>query len=58
MKCPVDKIRLKMSISAYVFIKANAGKVADVLVKVKDVPNIKEAHMVIGVYDVVAFLTV
>ncbi|MDI6839890.1 MAG: Lrp/AsnC ligand binding domain-containing protein [bacterium] len=42
-----------MAISAYVFINTDAGKVDKVLEKVKKLPDVKEAHIVTGYYDVI-----
>ena len=39
---------------AFVLINAEVGSENDVLKSLEDVPEVKEAHVVYGVYDVVA----
>jgi len=39
---------------AYVLINADVGKENDVLGELKDIPSVKEAYFVYGVYDIVA----
>jgi DNA-binding Lrp family transcriptional regulator len=40
--------------TAYVLINADVGKENDVLKALKNVPSVKEAYFVYGVYDIVA----
>ena len=47
-----------MEISAYVLIKLRPGQAEEVLKKVREIPNVKKAHMVTGIYDVILFITV
>jgi DNA-binding Lrp family transcriptional regulator len=39
---------------AYVMINTEIGTMEDVLKILKKIPNVKEAHMVYGVYDIIA----
>jgi DNA-binding Lrp family transcriptional regulator len=39
---------------AFVFINAEAGFEAEVLERLREVPEVKESHLVYGVYDLVA----
>lgn len=39
---------------AFVFINVNAGSEAEVVNKLRELPEVKEAYFVYGVYDVVA----
>jgi len=39
---------------AYVMINTEIGTMEDVLIILKKIPNVKEAHMVYGVYDIIA----
>jgi DNA-binding Lrp family transcriptional regulator len=45
-----------MEVLSYVFIKTNAGKTVQALTEIRKFPEIKEAHMVTGDYDIIAFL--
>jgi DNA-binding Lrp family transcriptional regulator len=40
--------------TAFVLINAEIGSESDVLKDLKDIPEVKEAHMVYGVYDIIA----
>lgn len=42
-----------MGISAYVLIKLKPGTASDVLKDLKKYPEISEAHMVTGIYDII-----
>lgn len=42
-----------MGISAYVLIKLKPGTAGEVLKTLKKFPEISEAHMVTGIYDIV-----
>ena len=43
--------------TAFVLINAEIGAENDVLKDLKSIPEIKEAHMVYGVYDIIARVT-
>ncbi|MDD5528943.1 MAG: Lrp/AsnC ligand binding domain-containing protein [bacterium] len=45
-----------MEVLYYVFIKTTAGKTVQALTEIRKFPEIKEAHMVTGNCDIVAFL--
>ncbi len=47
-----------MEIGAYVLIKLRPGQAEEVLKKVKEIPNVKKAHMVTGIYDVIFYMAV
>ena len=40
--------------TAFVLINAEVGAESEVLKGLKDIPEVKEAHMVYGVYDIIA----
>ncbi len=40
--------------TAFVLINAEIGAESDVLKGLKDIPEVKESHMVYGVYDIIA----
>ena len=40
--------------TAFVLINAEIGAEREVLKGLKDIPEVKEAHMVYGVYDIIA----
>ncbi len=40
--------------TAFVLINAEIGSESDVLKDLKAIPEVKEAHMVYGVYDIIA----
>ncbi len=40
--------------TAFVLINAEIGAESDVLKELKEIPEVKEAHMVYGVYDIIA----
>jgi DNA-binding Lrp family transcriptional regulator len=40
--------------TAFVLINAEIGAESEVLKGLKDIPEVKEAHMVYGVYDIIA----
>jgi len=40
--------------TAYVLVNADVGKENDVLKELRNVPSVKEAYFVYGVYDIVA----
>jgi len=40
--------------TAFVLINAEVGAEREVLKGLKDIPEVKEAHMVYGVYDIIA----
>ncbi|MBS7651727.1 MAG: Lrp/AsnC ligand binding domain-containing protein [Candidatus Bathyarchaeia archaeon] len=40
--------------TAFVLINAEIGAESDVLRELKEIPEVKEAHMVYGVYDIIA----
>lgn len=40
--------------TAYVLVNADVGKENDVLKELKNIPSVKEAYFVYGVYDIVA----
>ena len=40
--------------TAFVLINAEIGSESDVLKDLKGIPEVKEAHMVYGVYDIIA----
>jgi len=40
--------------TAFVLVNADVGKENDVLKELKNVPSVKEAYFVYGVYDIVA----
>lgn len=40
--------------TAFVLINAEIGAESDVLKELKGIPEVKEAHMVYGVYDIIA----
>jgi DNA-binding Lrp family transcriptional regulator len=42
--------------SAYVLINTEIGSEEDVLSQLKQIPLVKEAHLVYGVYDIVALV--
>lgn len=41
---------------AFVFMNIDAGGEQEVLKQLRSIPNVKEAHFVYGVYDVVAMV--
>ena len=43
-----------MKMTAYVLIKLKPGTAEKVLRTVKELPDVKEAHMVTGIYDIIA----
>lgn len=45
-----------MSVKAYVLIETGRGKHKDVEGKLRQIPQVKAAHCVIGPYDVIAFV--
>ena len=45
---------MKNTATAYVLVNADVGKEKDVLKELKNVPSVKEAYFVYGVYDIVA----
>ncbi|MDI6840847.1 MAG: Lrp/AsnC ligand binding domain-containing protein [bacterium] len=47
-----------MGVSAYVLIKLRVGRAEEVLREVRKLPNVKEAHMVTGIYDIIATIKV
>lgn len=40
--------------TAFVLINAEIGAESEVLNELKEIPEVKEAHMVYGVYDIIA----
>ncbi len=42
-----------MSVSAYMFIKTRLGKISDVIVQLREVPEIISASVVTGEFDIV-----
>ena len=40
--------------TAFVLINAELGSEEEVLIAVKEIPEVAEAHMVYGVYDIIA----
>ena len=40
--------------TAFILVNAETGEEISVLARLKEVPEVKEAHMVYGVYDVIA----
>ena len=45
---------MKQMATAFVLVNADVGKENDVLKELKNVPSVKEAYFVYGVYDIVA----
>jgi len=45
-----------MSVKAYVLIETSRGKHKEVEANLRKVPQVKNAHCVIGPYDVIAFV--
>ncbi len=43
-----------MSLKAYILINTQIGKTADVLKKLKDMPEIKHLDIIMGPYDIIA----
>ena len=42
--------------SAFVLLKLNLGPIEVVLRRLSEIPNIKEAHIVLGDYDIIIFI--
>jgi len=40
--------------TAFILVNAETGEENNVLARLKEIPEVKEAHMVYGVYDVIA----
>lgn len=47
-------MEVKSLATAFVLINAEIGAESDVLRELKGIPEVKEAHMVYGVYDIIA----
>ena len=47
-----------MAMASYILIKTDVGEPTSVLKQLKRLPNLKEAHMVTGEYDIIAFLEI
>ena len=47
-----------MSTQAYILIHSNLGKEQDVLSELNKIPEVSEAHVVMGSYDVIALVSV
>lgn len=47
-----------MSTQAYILIHSNLGKEQDVLSDLNKIPEVNEAHVVMGSYDVIALVSV
>ncbi|MBI3951910.1 MAG: Lrp/AsnC ligand binding domain-containing protein, partial [Acidobacteria bacterium] len=45
-----------MPLSAYIFLETEAGKTPAVAKKVARIQGVKQAHVVTGPYDVIAFV--
>jgi len=45
-----------MSIGAYVFVNIKAGAGNKVLESIKKIPEVKQAHLVTGLYDIIAYV--
>ena len=43
-------------IGCYVLINISAGHGYDVITKIKEIPDVKQAHLVTGLHDIVAFV--
>ncbi|KXA89369.1 hypothetical protein AKJ57_05380 [candidate division MSBL1 archaeon SCGC-AAA259A05] len=45
-------------VEAFIFITAEVGKVRDAINDIKELENVKEAHVVTGPYDIIANINV
>ncbi len=45
-----------MGITAYLFLECTSGRLKEVLAKLKQVPGVREAHIVTGNYDIIALV--
>jgi len=47
-----------MGVVAYVLMKLKVGRAEEVLKQVKKLPNVSNAHMVTGIYDIIVTIKV
>ena len=45
-----------MAVTAYLFLECTAGRLKEVLAKVKRVGGVRHAHIVTGSYDIIALV--
>ena len=45
-----------MAVSAYVFVNIRAGNAMDVITDIRKLKGVKQAHLVTGLHDVIAYV--
>lgn len=45
-----------MAVGAYIFVNVQSGGTTKALKNIREIPEVKQAHLVTGQYDIIAYL--